>query len=156
MPVFGKIEDGNASDKNVNNTVLSSISKYMAAHGLGAGAFIYIADSAVVTKKNLEVMGEEILFISRLPATFKECDRVIKEAVSNDCWEDIGVIAQTKPTEKRPTAYYKFYETEVILYGKTYRAVVIHSSAHDRRRQKRIERELLKEKKTLTLDANKN
>jgi transposase len=46
--VFGKIEDGNASDKRVNNDVLSEISKYMAIHGLGAGAFIYIADSAAV------------------------------------------------------------------------------------------------------------
>ncbi len=150
VPVFGKIEDGNASDKNVNNAVLSNISKYMAAYGLGAKAFIYIADSAAITKKNLEVIGEDILFISRLPATFKECDRAIKEAVSMDCWEDIGIIAQTEPTVKRPAAYYRAYETEVILYGKTYRAVVIHSSAHDRRRQKRIERELLKEKKALT------
>ena len=150
VPVFGKIEDGNASDKNVNNNVLSNISKYMAAHGLGVGAFIYIADSAAITKKNLEAIGDDILFISRLPATFKECDRTIKEAVLKDCWEDIGVIAQTDSTEKRPAAYYKSYETEAILYGKTYRAVVIHSSAHDRRRQKRIERELLKEKKTVS------
>ena len=41
-------------------------------------------DSAAVTKKNLEVMGKEILFISRLPANYKECGRVIKEAISND------------------------------------------------------------------------
>jgi len=154
VPVFGKIEDGNASDKSVNNDVLSEISKYMAAHGLGAGAFIYIADSAAITKKNLKAIGEDILFISRLPATYKECDRAIKEAVQKDAWEDAGVIAKTKPTAKRPAAYYKSYETEVTLYGKTYRAVVIHSSAHDRRRQKRIERKLVEEKKTLTGKCN--
>ena len=50
-------EDGNASDKRVNNGVLSEISEYMAVHGLGAGTFIYIADSAAVTKKNLKTMG---------------------------------------------------------------------------------------------------
>lgn len=150
VPIFGKIEDGNASDKSVNNNVLSEISKYMAAHGLGTGAFIYIADSAAITKKNLKTMGKDILFISRLPATFNECDRAIKEAVQKDAWEDIGVIAKTKPTKKRPAAYYKSYETEVTLYEETYRAVVIHSSAHDRRRQKRIERKLLEEKKALT------
>ena len=131
VPVFGKIEDGNASDKSVNNDVLSEISKYMAAHGLGTGAFIYIADSAMITKKNLETMGQDILFISRLPATFNECDRAIKEAVQKDAWKDIGVIAKTKPTKKRPAAYYRSYETEVTLYGETYRAFVIHSSAHD-------------------------
>jgi len=155
VPVFGKIEDGNASDKSVNNDVLSEISKYMAAHGLSTGAFIYIADSAAITKKNLKTIGQDILFISRLPATFKECDRAIKEAVAKDAWEDVGVIAQTKPTAKRPAAYYKSYETEVTLYGESYRAVVIHSSAHDRRRQKRIERRLLEEKKALTEKCNK-
>ena len=154
VPVFGKIEDGNASDKSVNNDVLSEISKYMAAHGLGTGAFIYIGDSAVITKKNLKTMGQDILFISRLPATFNECDRVIKEAVQKDAWKDVGVIAKTKPTKKRPAAYYRSYETEVTLYGETYRAVVIHSSAHDRRRQKRIERKLLEERKTLTGKCN--
>jgi transposase len=150
VPVFGKIEDGNASDKSVNHDVLSEISKHMATHGLGTGAFIYIADSAAITKKNLEAIGKDILFISRLPATFNECDRAIKEAVKKDAWEDVGVIAKTKSTAKRPAAHYKSYETEVTLYGKTYRAVVIHSSAHDRRRRKRIERKLLEEKKTLT------
>ena len=40
----------------------------------------------------------------------------------------------------------KRVNTEVTLYGESYREVVIHSSAHDRRRQKRIERELLEEK----------
>ena len=155
VPVFGKIEDGNASDKSVNNDVLSDISKYMAAHGLGTGAFIYIADSAAITKKNLKTIGQDILFISRLPATFKECDRAIKEAVAKDAWEDVGVIAQAEPTAKRPAAYYKSYETEVTLYGESYRAVVIHSSAHDRRRQKRIERRLLEEKKALTEKCNK-
>jgi len=150
VPVFGKIEDGNASDKSVNHDVLSEISKYMAAHGLGTGAFIYIADSAAITKKNLKAIGQDILFISRLPATYKECGRVIKEAVEKDAWENVGIIAKTKPTAKRPAAYYKSYETEVTLYGETYRAVVIHSSAHDRRRQKRIERKLLEEKNALT------
>jgi transposase len=150
VPIFGKIEDGNASDKRVNNDVLSEISKYMAVHGLGSGAFIYIADSAVITKRNLKTIGKDVLFISRLPATFNDCDRAIKEAVLKDEWEDIGVIAETEPTEKRPAAYYKSYETEVTLYGESYRAVVIHSSAHDRRRQKRIERRLVEEKKALT------
>lgn len=118
VPIFGKIEDGNAADKSVNNDVLSEISKHMAAHGLGTWAFIYIADSALITKKNLEVIGEDVLFVSRLPATYRECDRAIKEAVATKyAWEDVGVIAKTKPTAKRPAAYYKSYETEVTLYG---------------------------------------
>jgi len=50
VPVFGKTEDGNGSDKTINNEILTGISKRMASHGLEQGAFIYIADSAMVTK----------------------------------------------------------------------------------------------------------
>lgn len=46
VPVFGKIEDGNASDKSVNNDVLSEILKYMAAHGLGTGDQAFVAYQA--------------------------------------------------------------------------------------------------------------
>jgi transposase len=51
VPIFGRTEDGNGSDKTINNGILTSISKYMANHGVEPGAFIYIADSAMVTKK---------------------------------------------------------------------------------------------------------
>jgi transposase len=67
VPVFGKTEDGNGSDKTINNEILTSISKRMALHGLEPGAFIYIADSAMVTNNNLLAIGDKTLFISRLP-----------------------------------------------------------------------------------------
>ena len=125
----------------------------MASHGLQPGAFIYIADSAVVTKKNLFVIGDGTLFISRLPANYKECLRVIKDAIEKDQWQDLGILSQTKPTVKRPAAHYKAYESEVELHGKKYRAVVIHSSAHDKRRQKRIDRELKSDRKPWKINA---
>jgi hypothetical protein len=88
----------------------------------------------------------ELLLGKRIsPAAFndyKECLRVIKDAIEKDQWQDLGVLSVTKPTVKRPAAHYKAYESEVELLGKKYRAVVIHSSAHDKRRQKRIGREL--------------
>jgi len=142
VPVFGKTEDGNGSDKTINNEILTSISKRMASHGLQPGAFIYIADSAMVTQKNLLAIGDTTLFISRLPANYKECLRVIKDAIEKDQWHDLGILSSTKATVKRPAAHYKAYESSVELYGNKYRAVVIHSSAHDKRRQKRIGREL--------------
>jgi transposase len=149
VPVFGKTEDGNGSDKTINNAILTSISKRMALHGLKPGAFIYIADSAMVTKKNLLAIGDSTLFISRLPANYKECLRVIKDAIEKDQWQDIGKLSITKPTVKRPAAHYKAYESTVEIHDKQYRAVVIHSSAHDKRRQKRIDRELKADLKAL-------
>ena len=155
VPIFGKTENGNASDKQINNEVLSSISKHMARHGVEDGAFIYVADSAMVTEKNLKEIGDDIQFISRLPASYNECGRVIREAVEKKEWTDVGVLAITKPTKNRPATHYKTFESEVMLYGKSYRAVVVHSSAHDRRRQKRIDRELKKELKALVTKQKK-
>jgi len=145
IPVFGATEDGNASDKIVNNEVLTSISKYMADNGIKKEGFIYIADSAMVTRKNLETIDNDIQFISRLPATYKECSNLIKNAVTNDDWTALGKLSQTPETQNRPAAVYKAWESGVVFNDKPYRAVVIHSSAHDKRRQKRIDKELKKE-----------
>ncbi|ACN14832.1 transposase family protein [Desulforapulum autotrophicum HRM2] len=145
IPVFGQTEDGNASDKTINNEVLSSISKYMAENGIKKEGFIYIADSAMVTRKNMEKIGDEIRFISRLPATYKECSRLIQKSIVEDNWTDLGKLSDTTETQNRPAAVYKACESEAILYGRSYRAVVVHSSAHDKRRQNRIDRELKNE-----------
>jgi transposase len=141
VPIWGKPEDGNASDKTLNTTLLSEIAQLLAHHGVGPGAYIYIADAALVTEDNLTALGDTF-FISRLPATYTECERVIQEAVGQQAWEEVGVLAETKPTKNRPVASYKAHESAVTLYGKPYRAVVVHSSAHDKRRQKRLDREL--------------
>jgi transposase len=141
VPLWGKPEDGNASDKTVNNTVLSDIATFLAKHGVAPGAYIYVADAALVTEDNLAALGDT-LFISRLPATYNECGRLITAAVAHNTWEDVGVLAHTKPTKHRPVTSYKAYEGEVTLYGTLYRAVVVHSSAQDKRRQQRLARDI--------------
>ncbi len=145
IPVFGQTEDGNASDKIINNEVLSSISKYMTKNGIKKNGFIYIADSAVVTKKNLDKIGDKIQFISRLPANYKECSRLIKAAITADDWTNLGKLSDTVESKNRPAAVYKSWETEAVIHDRPYRAIVVHSSAHDKRKQKRIDRELKKE-----------
>jgi len=130
VPIFGMIENGNASDKKINNELLTKVRRIMSKHGIQDNAFIYVADSAMVTEDNLNEIGKNY-FITRLPATYK------------------GPVALTKPTKNRPIANYKVYETYIELYGKSYRAVVVHSSAHDKRRKKKVEKELLKSKEAL-------
>jgi transposase len=141
VPIWGKLEDGNASDKTLNTTLLSEIAQLLARHGVAPGAYIYVADAALVTEDNLAALGDT-LFITRLPATYSECERVIGEAVARNQWEEVGVLAQTQPTKHRPGTFYKLAEDLVTLHGKTYRAVVVHSGSQDQRRQKRLEREL--------------
>jgi transposase len=52
IPLWGKPEDGNASDKTLNATLLSEIAQLLARHGVAPGAYIYIADAALVTQDN--------------------------------------------------------------------------------------------------------
>jgi len=148
VPIWGKHEDGNASDKSLNTTLLSEIAQLLACHGVAPGAYIYIADAALVTEDNLAALGDT-LFITRLPATYSECGRVIAKAVARNQWEEVGVLAQTPPSPHRPGTFYKVAEDVVTLYGKPYRAVVVHSSHHDQRRQKRLEREVQASSTTL-------
>lgn len=148
IPILGTTEDGNASDKTLNNELLTSISKHMARYGLAPGAYVYVADSAFVTEGNLDKAGHTN-WLSRLPATYKECSRVIHQAVQADDWIDIGALAEERSRPKRPTAHYKAFESTVELYDKIYRAIVVHSSAHDKRRHKRIDRQLKQDRKQL-------
>jgi transposase len=140
IPIWGKPEDGNASDKTLNTTLLSEIAQLLAQYGVQPGAYIYIADAALVTEDNLTAL-RDTLFITRLPATYSECGRGIAEAVAHNRWEVVGVLAQTPPTKHRPGTFYKVAEARVTLYGKEYRAVVVHSSSQDQRRQQHLERE---------------
>jgi transposase len=117
VPIWGKPEDGNASDKSLNTTLLAEIAQLLACHGVAPGAYIYIADAALVTEDNLAALGDT-LFITRLPATYSECGRVIAEAVARNQWEAVGVLAQTPPTQHRPGTCYKVAEDVVTLYGR--------------------------------------
>jgi transposase len=148
VPIWGKPEDGNASDKTLNTTLLSEIAQLLARHGVQPGAYIYIADSALVTEDNLAAL-RDTLFITRLPATYNEWGRVIAETVADNRWEAVGVLAQTKPTKHRPGTFYKVAEGSVTLYGQAYRAIVVHSSSHDQRRQQHLARAIQTSYRTL-------
>lgn len=101
MPLWGKPEDGNASDTTVHHTLLSDIATFLAQHGVAPGASIYVADAALVTEDNLTALGDT-LFITRLPATSNECGRLMTEAVAHHTWAEVGGLAHTKPTKHRP------------------------------------------------------
>jgi len=149
VPIFSNTLDGNSSDKTSNNKLLSHISTLMNRHGLGPGAFTYVSDSAMVTEKNLDAMGGN-LFVSRLPATYAECQRAVEVSVGADRWTDLGCLAQIPTKSNRPCASYRVFETSVNLYNKTYRAIVVHSSSHDKRRQKKLEKAIAQSAQSLT------
>jgi len=153
VPIFGQTLDGNSSDKTSNNRILSRISHLMAKHGLGPGAFVYVADSAMVTQKNLDAVGNH-RFVTRLPATYAECRRAVTDAVTTGTWVDIGPLAEVATASTRPCAMYRSCETTVEIHGKFYRAVVVHSSSHDKRRQKKLDKAIADSAKSLTARLN--
>jgi transposase len=119
---------------------VSTIATCLATHRVAPGASISVADAALVTEANLAALGDT-LCITRFPATSNECGRLITEAVAHNTWDEVGVLAHTQPTRQRPVTSYKAYESHVTLYGTASRAVVVHSSAQDKRRQPRLERD---------------
>lgn len=149
IPIFGRTLDGNSSDKNSNNDMLTRISSIMARQGLGPGAFVYSADSAMVTERNLALIDDSTRFVSRLPANYSACANAIREAVDSDAWTDIGGLSENPGSKNRPGANYKAFETTVVLHGRPYRAVVVHSDSHDKRRQKKLDKDLQSSKMDL-------
>jgi len=139
IPVLGGCEDGNASDMTINNRELSRLSGYMATHGVAPGAYVYIADSAMVTGDNLKALGDN-LFITRLPFRYDEAYRAVGHAVDAGEWQEVPWDAPADGS--RPRARYRVCETEVRLHETAYRGIVVHSDAHDRRRQGRLDRRL--------------
>jgi hypothetical protein len=76
-----------------------------------------MADAALVTEDHLAARGAT-LFITRLPAISSACGRVMAEAVAHHQWEEVGMLAQTRPTTHRPGTFYKVVESGVTFYGK--------------------------------------
>ena len=155
IPILGEVHDGNSSDKTLNNKLLSRISKNLAQYGLAEGAFTYVADSAMVTEDNLSYFdtipdAAPLYFITRLPHTYRQAELAIREAVEKNDWHDIGVLSGSHASANRPCASYEAYETTVEIHQRRFRALVIHSSAHDKRRQKRIDREIEDSRKNLS------
>jgi len=147
IPIYSKCENGNLSDKIVNRNLIPQMVERMAE--LGQDNFLYVADSALVTPENLALMDDwtsGFRFVSRLPASYKECGKAIARAVRQDRWQDLGALSEELSTPKRKPAHYHGFETIVDLYGIWYRGLVVHSDAYDERRKKKLERALEQDK----------
>lgn len=150
IPISSKLLDGNKSDKTINRDLIPQMVERMRT--LGQEAFVYVADSALVTEENLRLIDDwenGFLFVSRLPMTYGECRAAIEEAVEADAWEEIGMISDEPVTPNRKPASYRAFETVVTLHGIMYRALVVHSDAHDRRRQKKVDKAIAKEQEEI-------
>lgn len=146
IPLSGKMQDGNSSDDKLNNEELQRISRLLRPLKENIKDFIYVADCKLINSNNMRQL-EDILFISRFPANFKEHNTAIERALAADDWEELGVLAETpSPSKNRQRANYRAFETSVSIENKDYRAMVIQTDHLDKRRTKGIENNKQKQK----------
>jgi len=146
IPISGKMQNGNSGDEKLNNEELQRIAKLLQPLGQNITELTYIADCKLITAENLKRLND-LRFISRFPATYKEHARVIEQAIDAGKWEELGILAETaSPSINRQRASYKAHESQVTIDGKNYRALVIQTDHLDKRRGHSIERKRLKEK----------
>ncbi len=148
IPLLGRTLDGNESDKVWNRQAIEALVEQFTDH---LTDLIYVADSAVVIKKNLDLIaGKSIRFISRLPATFAQEQQVKDRAWSDGGWVNAGVLTQNP---KRDSAFYKLKEYTVDIATETavrpYRLIVVHSTSLDKRKAKTLEMNLAKQRDEL-------
>jgi len=148
FPVIGEILDGNLDDKSWNKQLLANLPGYFNVEELKK--IVYVADSALVTRDNLEAMGEDLKFISRLPDTFNLTSELTEAAFASNGWVEFG-----KLTDGKNSATYKAYELRRALYGRQYRFVVVHSDHLDKRKLRSLDKRLKKKKAELQKSVEK-
>ena len=94
-----------------------------------------------MTEDKLKAMAS-MSFMSRLPETDAVDEKVIWRAVEDEDREDVGVLADRPSTKNRVPTTYRICQQKIYLYGELYRGLVVHSLAHDKRRQKKLAPEL--------------
>lgn len=137
-PVYGNVLDGNTSDKTWNGNMvrgMDALVRYLPSD------LVYIADSALVTKENLKaIKGQNLQFISRLPANFNLLDQLVEHAWTEDKWTQIGTMnADGKGSSYKLCSFLEDIE------GTEYRFVVVSSSSMDARKEKKLQRTIVKE-----------
>ena len=130
IPIFGELRDGNMNDKTWNKDVLEMLQTMLPCDN-DNGQSIYVADSALVTNGNLELLfDKKISFISRLPETFKASAELKEWAWSENQWQHLGSLVE------KNAAIYRVQSTVRELNGHDYRFVVVHSSSLDKKKEK--------------------
>lgn len=141
IPIIGEPLSGNVDDKTWNNEFIKTMASYLDKVDLHK--VLYVADSSVVTRENLEQIAKQgLLMISRFPAISPEGE--FKElAWKRNEWVDVGKLCDAKDgAAYRKAASYKIQAFTRELYGRVYNFVVVYSTALDKRKVKALDRRI--------------
>jgi transposase len=126
LPLFVEAKSGNASDKK---TIIDTVSRLRENLTFETSAY-YIADSAAYTENNIKRLGDEVKWITRVPATINEA----KELLDSD-------IKMTPCKDSR----YSFYSTSSHYGSINQKWVLFHSNPMQQRMEKSFEKRIEKE-----------
>jgi transposase len=126
LPLFAKAFSGNESDKN---SIIHMIQKTQQALNFDDKNY-WVADSALYTENNIQLLGTEMKWITHVPATVGDIQELLNA--------DLDFIPST---DQR----YAFYVTDLNYGGIPQRAVVVWSEEMRNRNEKTFERKLQKE-----------
>lgn len=143
---YGEVLSGNSSDKTWNRKALGKVKTMFPPEILKD--LIYVADSSLVTDENLKEAGNQVKFISRMPATYGLVAETIKKAWDLDLWEPAGSYASRKEA-----AEYWVYETVHRMGEIDYRLIAVRSSSLDSRKEKSIMKRVEKARAAIAKEA---
>jgi transposase len=126
LPLFTEAFSGNESDKN---SIIKMIQKTQQAINLDDKSY-WIADSALYTEDNIRLLGTEMRWITRAPATLEEIDRLLDA--------DLDFTPGTDPR-------YAFYVADLNYGGIPQHAVVVWSEEKQKRDEQTFDRKIQKE-----------
>jgi transposase len=133
FPLFAKAYSGNESDKK---SIMEMIQRTQQAFKFDDSSY-WIADSALYTEENLRLLGAETKWITHVPATVGEAERLLNA--------DLPMIPANDPR-------YAFHVTDLNYGGIPQRAVVIWSEEMKKRNEKTFDKKIQKE----TVQAEKD
>ncbi len=136
LPLFAKAFSGNESDKN---SIIRMIQQTQQAIKLDDESY-WIADSALYTEENIKLLGTETIWITHVPATIGEIDRLLN-----------AELDMIRGNDSR----YAFYSTDLNYGGIPQRAVVVWSEEMEKRNEKTFDKKIQKETDRAEKDLKK-
>jgi transposase len=136
IPLFVRAHSGNSSDKK---TILQAIKRVKEGLDLSDDAY-FVADSAIYSQENLNHLGQDIAWITRVPATIKEAKALLDTDIEMELCRDNR---------------YSYHITTSSYGGIEQRWVVFQSQPMQQRMEKSFPRMLEKQTRQAQKDLNK-
>lgn len=86
-PVWMEPMDGNSSDKKSFHETVQRVQEFQTQLKINH-KFIWIADSAFYTPEKLLAHGKDLLWVSRVPETIKDCQNLIEKPDESFSWQN--------------------------------------------------------------------